>query len=590
MKRFRRTIASSALGILCLASPLLAQKSQPPSQASIDPSRLPGNTVFYLLWRGAPAPAVRSANSLFALWDDAGFEPARNALLESFLGHAEKSPEGKSPLTREEVSEYATLLENPISLGFVGEPRKTSSDSLSPKANDAAHKWNGFFLIYDRTGKEALLEKALLRMRALEKRPPKRTPIMIAGIPALKVEHTTDTDYLVETGKYLINCGEISITEELLAHLKSETMPATSLAAVPAFQEAGPVLGDGIFEFFINLSDAIRLAGDAPGPQGIRPSTILDSIRMSAVHSVSGRVYLDGAKTRFQAGILGDAAPGTVFDIWDRGQEKPASIAYITPNAVSYREAQLNLPGVYALAMRIARPFLPKSPDEKTDMMEMAAQMKLGMSTSEALSSFTGEMGYLQTGSSFDFGKNTFFIGVRNREKALKLLRRAFIDEISTDTDLNGVTHLTLDMSKPAEGQKSNSRNTFHLAVTKDMILFATDGESLRAPLAQSASSAPADQLAPFFSSRNGGPLTLNGLSFTDFQKFDWQSLKNLPGRNKATGATVLLGLMPDKTTPAPAKSWLDEIDPKVFSRHLHLSLGYTWKDRSGLHLDGWVD
>jgi len=66
--------------------------------------------------------------------------------------------------------------------------------------------------------------------------------------------------------------------------------------------------------------------------------------------------------------------------------------------------------------------------------------------------------------------------------------------------------------------------------------------------------------------------------------------LKNLPGRNKATGASVLLGLMTDKPVPAQEKSWLDEIDPKVFSRHLHLSSATLGKTRTAFTIDGWID
>lgn len=621
MKLFRRALVLSASFLLCLAAAapsLLAQKAQP-SQASIDPSRLPKNTIFYVLWRGAPAPAARSANSLYALWDDPGFAPARNALLDSFMSE-KKSADTKSQLTREEISQFTDLLENPMVLGFVSDPAKNPANNSaadSAKKSENAHKWNGFYFIYDRTGKEALLTKAISRFRGQEKFPPKITPVMIAGLPAQKLEHKSgETDYWVESGKYVITSGEISVVQQLLTRFNSgapsqaslissdqaaelekivaRTNPGAtpmSLSGVPAFKEASPVLGNGgILEFFVNICDVIKLAGDAPGPQGIRPSMILDSLKMSSVHSFSGRVFLDGARTRFQAGVLGEAAPGTIFDIWDAGQEKPASIAYITPNAVSYRETQLNLPAFYALALRVATPFFPKGQTDPSNMMEAAAQIKLGMSTSDALNSLTGELGYLQTDSSFDFGKNTFFVGVRNRENTLKLLRRAFIDEISADTDEHGVTYLTLDFSKPTEGQKSNAGTKLHLAVTRDMVLVAGNRETLRAPLTQSASSPTANPLTPFLSSHNDGHAMLNGLSFTDFQKFDWQSLKNLPGRNKATGASVLLGLAPDKTAPAQQKSWLEEIDPKVFARHLHLSLGYTWKDEHGLHIDGWID
>ncbi len=619
MNSFRRSIGLGVAVILCLA--FCAQLRAQSAQASIDPARLPKSTVFYVLWRGAPAPSARTANSLYALWDDPGFAPARNALLDSFVSD-QKSGDAKSKFTRDEISEFTDLLDNPMAAGFVSDPAKNNSASASAadsaKKPDAAHKWNGFYFIYDRTGKEALLAKALLRFRAQQKFPPKLSPITIAGVPAQKMEYKSgETDYWVENGKYVITSGEISVVQQLLTRFNSgapsqaslispdqaaelekivaRTTPGVSpmsLGGVPAFKEANPVLGNGgILEFFVNISDVVKLAGDTPGPQGIRPSTILDSIKMNSVHSFSGRVFLDGSKTRFQAGILGEAAPGTLFDIWDAGQAKPASIAYITPNAVSYRETQLNLPGVYALGMQIAKPFLPKGSDEdRKNMIDAASLVKLGMPLSDALNSLTGELGYLQTDSSFDFGKNTFFIGVRNRENALKLLRHAFIDEISADTDEKGVTFLALDFSKPAEGQKPTAAKKFCLALTKDMILVAGNRETLRAPIAQSASSATASQLAPFLSSHNDGHAMLNGLSFTDFQKFDWQSLKNLPGRNRALGATVVMGLAPDKTAPAQEKSWLEEIDPKVFSRHLHLSLGYSWKDANGIHFDGWID
>jgi hypothetical protein len=629
MKLFRSIPVLCAFLLFCLVSvpSLQAQKSQPPSPSaqSIDPARLPKNTIFYVLWRGAPVPAARSANSLYALWDDPGFAPARNALLDSFVSD-QKSGDVKSKFTREEISEYTDLLENPMAIGFVSDPEnKPKSVSLQASGApgsaaakpESAHKWNGFYFIYDRTGKEALLAKALLRFRAQEKTPSKISPITIAGIPAQKIERKSgETDYWVENGKYVITSGELSVVQQLLTRFNSGApsqsslissdqaaelekivarttpgAPAMSLGGIPAFKEANPVLGNGgILEFFVNISDVIKLAGDAPGPQGIRPSMILDSLKMSSVHSFSGRVFLDGSKTRFQAGVLGEAAPGTIFDIWDAGQEKPASTAYITSNAVSYRETQLNLPALYALALRVATPFFPKGQADPSNMMEAAAQIKLGMTTTEALNSLTGEFGYLQTDSSLDLGKNTFFVGVHNRNNVLKLLRRAFIDEISADTDEKGTTFLTLDFSKPAEGQKPTAGNKFYLAVAKDMILVTSNRETLRAPLAQSAASATATPLTSFLSSHNDGHAMLNGLSFTDFQKFDWQSLKNLPGRNKATGASVLLGFAPDKAAPAQEKSWLDEIDPKVFSRHLHLSLGYTWKDEHGLHIDGWID
>ncbi|HWZ99531.1 MAG TPA: hypothetical protein VN025_17370 [Candidatus Dormibacteraeota bacterium] len=623
MNPFRRTIllCVSLILILVAASPAPAQAPA----SSIDPSRLPPHTVFYVLWRGAPAPAARSANSLYALWDDPDFAPARNALFDSFMKDARKSGDAKSQFSREEISEFTTLLENPMSLGFVSDPAKDKPKSVSliapgaakavPPKTDDAHKWNGFFFIYDRTGKEALLAKALLRFRAAEQFPPKLTPTMIAGVPAMKVEHKSETEYWVENGKYVVTSGEVSVIEQILSHMKSDSLaskslitpeqaaemekilartksgvpPPTSLGAVSAFKEASAVLGGGILEYFVNISDITKLAADMPTPAGFRAGTVLDAMKVNAIHSIAGRVVLDGDKTRFQTSILGSTSAGTIFDIWDAGQANPASIAYIPPNAISYREAQLNFPGIYALAMRVAKSFTAQG-DDKTDMIEAMARAKLGMSTADALDSLTGELGYVQTDSAFDLGKNTFFIGVHNRENALKLIRHIFLDNISADIDIDGDTLLTLSTGKKQGTPNPAAETNFHLAVTKDMILVASKKDSLRVPLAQRKSSTPPSQLAPFFANRSGAPAAVNGLSFLDFQKFDWQSLKNLPFGNTAGDKSVAKSLSQNKITPAQQKSWLDEIDPKVFSRHLHLGYGYSWKDANGIHFDGWFD
>jgi len=617
MNPFRRNLLFCASLLLCLASApsLFAQASPQTSaqtfQTSIDPARLPENTVFYVLWHGAPTPAARTANSLYALWDDPEFAPAGAAMFDNFLNQSGKSSDAKSKITREELSEYLTLLENPFSIGYVSEPAKSVA---STRLIDDKHKWNGIFFIYDRTGKEALLAKAILRMRAAEKDPRTISTITIAGIPALKEERKSGTSYWLDSGKYVISSGEPSVIEKILRGTKSAgassasllspsdvaavekalrntktgAPPSPFLGGVPAFKEANSVVGGGIFEYFANIAAVTQLAADASGPGGFRAGPVLDAMKTSALHSVAGRIVLDGSKTRMQLAFLGDASTGTIFDIWDAGQAKPASLAYVSSDAVSYRETQLNLPGIYALAMRVAKSFTAKGDDDKTDLIESIARAKLGMSITDALNSFTGELGFLQNDSSFDFSKHTYFIGVRNRENSLKVIRHIFLNEISSDLDEGNVTFLNLSFGGKQTAQ--NLSNAIHLAVTPDMILVAGKRDALNPALAQHASSAKAGLLDPFLTDRAKYPQSINGLNFLDFQKFDWQSLKNLPGRNKATGASVLLGLTSDKSAPAPEKSWIDEIDPKVFARHLHLSFGYSWKDANGIHFDGWID
>jgi len=591
MNSFRRPLLFCASFLLSLmtVSPALGQA---PASSSIDPERFPQHTLFYVLWRGTPSPSARSANSLYALWDDPDFAPARNALFESFMSESRKSGDAKSQFTREEISEYSTLLDNPLAIGLVGDPSKNPSTPASPNAPADAHKWNGIFFIYDRSGKEALLAKAVLRLRAAEKEPATLTPTIIAGVPAMKMTHKSGSDYWVETGKYVVSSGEISVVEQILKRLKPDAPQSESLATTSEFKEAGPLLGSGSLEYFLNMSAIARLANDVPTPAGFRAGTVLDAIKISSMHSIAGHVGLDGAKTRFQTAVLGDASEGTIFDIWGAGQAKPASIAYIPQDAVSYREFQVNLPGIYALAMRVAKSFLAQGDQDKTDMFESMARAKLGMSTSDALHALTGELGYLQAEGSFDFSKSTFFLGVSNRDNALKLIRHAFLDNITADTDADGVTLFTLSSgnTRTPSGSGKYEAPNYHLAVTDDMILVSTNTTAFRAPLAKKKSLVPPSQLAPFFAAHTGGPATVNGLSFVDFQKFDWLSLRNLPFQRPTETKPAAKSMFPENSAPPPQKTWLDEIDPKVFSRHLHLSYGYSWKDANGIHLEGWID
>jgi hypothetical protein len=242
------------------------------------------------------------------------------------------------------------------------------------------------------------------------------------------------------------------------------------------------------------------------------------------------------------------------------------------------------------LALRVAKSLAAKGDDDKTDLVESMARAKLGMSITDALNSFTGELGFLQNDSSFDFSKHTYFIGVRSRENSLKVIRHIFLNEISSDLDEGNVTFLNLSFGGKQTPQSASNANAIHLAVTPDMILIANQRNALNPALAQHASSDKASLLDPFLADRAKYPQSINGLNFLDFQKFDWQSLKDLPYRGTTDKKSAMKSASPEKTVPSKPKSFLDEIDPKVFARHLHFSSGYSWKDANGIHFDGWID
>src|SRR5580692_1979592 len=180
-----RIVRALVPALFCALALLFAVPSAH-AQAPIEPAQLPARTTFYIVWRGAPAADIRKANNLFALWDDPDFAPTRAAMFDNLASQsttgnpadAAKSTDNPKPgLTSAEAQEYSALLENGFVLGYLGKPESKAAPNPT---GGPAPKWNGLFFIYNRTGKEALLTKAVLKIRSDEKELPKLSQTTIA--------------------------------------------------------------------------------------------------------------------------------------------------------------------------------------------------------------------------------------------------------------------------------------------------------------------------------------------------------------------------------------------------------------------------
>src|ERR1700692_4671701 len=299
------------------------------AQAPLEPTQMPANTTFYFVWRGQPNAELRKTNSIAALWDDPGFAPVRSSVTKAILKNSEEKPAGDR-LTRQQIEEYASLLENAFVVGYLSDPQKKPAETPndSSDAKTKATPWNGVFFVYDRSGKEAILSKAVLSLRSSEKEPPQISQMTIAGVPVLKVQRKTSTTYWVEHGKYAVSANEPAVLEEILGRLAGKTSPSAALTDSPAYQEAHSVLGSGQVEFFLRVPDLKNLAPES-APGGFRMRPVLEALKLESIHSVCGRVLMEGAKTRVQAVALGDTAPGSLFDLWDQGSATPASLSLV---------------------------------------------------------------------------------------------------------------------------------------------------------------------------------------------------------------------------------------------------------------------
>jgi len=585
MKALSIRILLPIVALLCVSGSNPAH-----AQAPLEPARMSPRTAFYLVWRGVPGPEARKANSLVALWDDADFAPVRSAIASNLIGSpAEKSP--KEKLTAEEIQEYAALLENSFTLGYLSEPaRRTVSNGGG--APDSKPAWNGMFFVYDRSGKEELLSKAILRLRAVGKEEPLLSQVTIGGVQVLKVQGKSSVTYWAEHGKYAVSAGERSVMEEILGRLDGKVSGMASLAQSAAYREAQANLGSGLLEFFLRIPDLENLATDSKaGNFQVRP--LLDAARLDAVHSLSGHITFEGAKTHVQAAILGDAAPGTPFEIWATGQPSPASLSFVPVDAVSYTSGQLNFPGVYDTVKRVARAAFPQVQQGNADLLDTLAQTRLGMPVADALGLLTGEFASMQTSASMDSTKQVYFFGIRKKPETLKLMRTVFGDQITSERNEGDVTFLKISLGGKQGSAGMAQWNFFNLAVTQDMILGANRIETLREVLSNRAHASTVTGLATvpqFQAGRAKFPENLNGLSYFDFQKVDWQALKDR-WIEEAKKSPVAKTVNASKdAVPSTAPDWLAQIDPQVFARHLHYSSSVSWKDSKGIHWDQWVE
>jgi hypothetical protein len=523
---------------------------------------------------------------MYALWDDPDFANARDSFMNSFLTET-KDKKNEPAATPEELKQYATLLDNPLLIGYLRNTESAPAAKSPAAKGTPALAWNGMFFIYDRTGKEELLSKAVLRMRGAEKEIPKLTPMTLAGVSALKVERKDGVTYWAEFAKYAVSANEQIVFEEVVNTLNGK--PGTNLLSQsPTFQEAKSLLNGGVLEFFLSVTNIQQLAVDTPGSPAAQIKPFLSALKLDTIHSLAGHISLEGAKTRLTGAILGDTAPGGLFDIWADGQANPASLGYISSDTVYYGESQLNLLGFYQVLKRaFTAPGTASS--QQANPLETAAETRLGMPVPEALGLTTGEIAHLQSSPTLDDSQKVYFLGIRNKPNALKLMRTLMGERITSERSEGDTTFLKISLQGGQSASGVAQWNFYYLAMTPSLLLGASKSDTLHRYAAQAPAASDTVLAKNVLAARGQYPEKLNGFSYFDFSKVDW------PGLRAKWVAEAAKSTQSAKSTEAANKTkklsdWLSQVNPEVFSRHLHTMTGASWKDAKGVHFDQWVE
>ena len=579
--------------LFLLSSPLIAQQSS----ISLDPALLPGRTIFYLAWHGTPSPDVRHANDVMSLWDDPDSAQLRNSFIQAMLSDT-KAQNSKSPLTKEELNDYASLLDNSFILGYLPRPPELPAPKAPPTtpvktipATSTPPAWNGIFFVYDRTGKEAILSKAVLRIRGSETDTPKLSNLIVAGVPALKVEHKNSVTYWTETGRYAVSASELPVFEEILRRLAG-TLHGPSLAESPAYLEAKPLLSGGIVEVFLRTSQISDLASES-ATSNPQIKALVKNLKLDSLHLLAGHLSLEGAKTRVQGAILGDTSAGTLFDVWADGKANPDSWSFLSADTVSYNTSEINFSGIYKV-LKQAFSQGPSGSPQAVDALESAAQTRLGMSLTDALSLTTGEVSSIQNNPSLDDSQQIRILGIHNKPEAMRLLRTIEGDKITSEHTDGTTTYMKVSLGGTQGSAGVAQWNFYHLAMTPDFFLGASKSDPVHALIAQLAVNSDASVPKDILAARSTFPDKLNGFSYFDFQKVDWPAARDkwIAEAKTAAAKTTTKDQANSGNTENSKKlsDWLATVNPEVFPRHLHRMTGASWKDAKGVHFEEWIE
>jgi hypothetical protein len=422
-----------------------------------------------------------------------------------------------------------------------------------------------------------------------EKDPPKISAATIAGISAIKIERKDGATFWADDGKYTLVASEPAVFEKISAWTKQATPEAATLSQTAAYREAGDLLKGGLMEFFFHFPNMIDRNWDT-SVMGFRLRPLIQSLKLEAVHSIAGRLALEGARTRFQGAILGDTSTGSLFDIWDEGGTSPSSWQFITANTVSYQEWRVNLLGIYALVKRALQSTVGAGQPSPMDFVEKEAATRLGMPLPDAIGLFSGEFATLQPSSTLDSAKQVYVVGIREKVATLKLLRAGLAERVTGDRSAGDTTFLRMSAGGMASAAGTASRKYYHLAVTPGVIVASARDDSVREILASAKTAHSENTLVPpeWQKAREQFPKTINGLSFFDFQRIDWTAAKErwIAESRKAPTAK---GTQPEAARDAFANA-LKDLNPRVFPRHLHMTASASWKDARGMHVDGWIE
>lgn len=580
--RWRVSICAALLAFLFSGGVLSAQT------VSIA-DRLPPSTVFYMNWRGKAFLAdAEKKNHVLQLLDDPGFEPFRQALAASFE-NSQKKPGNAATIVS--LSDVLSLLDNAAAVGIM--LKTPAAGSATPDSTTAgAPRHSSFFFVYDATGKNDLIQKLKKASQGAGKTPPQITTYDFNGTSVeVRTDGTdaTNVSYSARAGSYFVFADQKEAIEDLIGRFGGAAKAPASVTQIPEYQAIHSYIGtDAAVEYFGRIPDVDKVM---PEEQKDKPvGQVARNLHFDKIHVLGGGVSFAGEATRIHGAVLGDTSSPSLFDL--AGTSAAAfQTQSILDSGSGFSMTRFNLAATYQLLHGAVTSALTPQQAQGVMGAEMMAQSFLGMSISDALQLFTGEVASESSYTADGTSQQLFALTIQKPQDVLRVLRATLGKKIAAEDTAGTTTYLDLSFPTTDPATSEQRRTFYYVAVAPQMLFVAPRKAMVREAVERlnaGSAAAPAPQgsvlsNAEFIRMRALLPEKLTGLSGADMTRIPWDRV----------AARFVLQMQQSakesKQANPPSTDWLRLIKPDVFTRHLHTSVSGWWKDAGGVYFDSYV-
>jgi hypothetical protein len=436
------------------------------------------------------------------------------------------------------------------------------------------------------TGKTDLVQKLKLAARTASKEKPQITTYSFGGTSIeVRVEGpNANTEYSAQTANYLVFASQKEVIEDLVTRFSGASKPAPSVAQLPEYQVIRPYIGsDAAVEYFARTLDPDQWI---PSDQKDQPlAKFIRNLRLDRIHVAGGGISFSGEAVHVHGAVLGDTSAGSLFE-FAGASSATFQTQSIVGTASYFGISRFNFAPLYQMIREAVLAAVTPQQAMGFASVEAMAQGFLGMSVTDALQLFTGEVASQLSFTEDGDSQQMFALTIQRPQDVLRLLRAGLAKMIAAEDTSGDTTYLDLSYPThdPTSGQER--RSFYYLAVTPQFIIVAPRKAMVREAVARinaKPAAASANSIfsnADFIRLRSLMPEKLSGIGGADLTQIPW---------DKVIIRYVQQMEQTEKQKNPPSAGWLQTIKPGLFSRHLHLSANGWWKDSNGIYFDYYV-